>query len=196
MKETKVLLGLAAGAGIASRLGNVFAWFGFALLVVGATTFPILGVGAIWETQIQEKPVWGSVESCADVSDDKQKIADIDETLESDPSKKLTSDQFEWLDRMRLKYSSFDSDLCEEWTHARHSQFKDKSGWRYGGEVGLSGNYGLDRDLGYVSWFARAFPISLLTLASWLVIILLNYLLWGAARILPWKRAVPEATES
>ena len=197
MEEKKVLFGLAAGGGIASRLGNVFAWFGFALLVVGATTFPILGVGAIWETQIQEKPVWGSVESCADASEKKQKIADWDETLESDPRLELSSDIYELLDSQRLKYSSFNSDRCNRvFDHARSYQFKDKSRWFYGMEFSLTG-YRFERSggLGYTTWFSDTFPSSLLALSSWVVIILLNYLLWGAARILPWKRAVPEATE-
>jgi hypothetical protein len=203
MKTRKILLGLAGGGGIAGRLGNVFAWLGFALLAVSATTFPILGGGAIWETQIQEKPVWGPVESCADAGDNKQKLAKIFKQLEqkseSDPSQDSSNkDAYEKLDRLRISYSSFSGDNCDKtWDHARHYQFKEKSGWYYGTEYSLrSSRDRSNSELGYVSWFSETFPIPLLAFASWLVIILLNYLLWGAARILPWKRAVPEATES
>lgn len=199
MKTRQILLGLADGGGIASRLGNVFAWFGFALLAVSATTFPILGLGAIWETQIQEKPVWGPVESCAGAADNKQKLAEIfenfEEKLESDPGHRYNKDAYKRLDKLRIQYSSFDSDKCNrKQGHARHYQLKQKSGWYYGRQIELKWAH-QKRELGYVTWFSETLPISLFALASWLIIILLNYILWGAARVLPWRSPVSEATE-
>jgi hypothetical protein len=148
------------------RISNVIAWLGFGCLLI----LP-LGFGGLAYDQFSEKPLLiGEVQSCREI--------------QRSTNANLKAAYSHLVD---LEECSLYKNYAARWSYkgVTFGLTADVS-WRinrlgYGIDIpGYTHNVGTDLSGLIIPW---ALPL-------WLISVVLNYILFGSARLLPWKRAV------
>jgi len=164
---------------IRQRLGNVIAWVGFAALIFGVLPLTTLFLASVWEEMIQEQPKI-FILPCEK----------IDETLTN------FSD---------LVDAGFDADRCPASREVGYLRYKGVvGGATYRGQANFF--YGYDDKISehsvkeklaakgvgysYRTWsrlYSYFFEPTAALSSLWVLCLILNYIFYGSARVLPWK---------
>jgi hypothetical protein len=148
------------------RISNVIAWLGFGCLLI----LPV-GVGGLAYDQFREKPLLiGEVQSCREIQ------------RSTNASLKAA-----YTHLVDLEECSLYNDYAARWSYKGVTfGLTDDRAWlintlRYGIDIpGYTHNVGTDVADLIVPW---ALPL-------WLISVIANYILFGSARVLPWRKAV------
>lgn len=149
------------------RIGNVIAWLGFSCLLILS-----VGVGGLAYDQFREKPVLiGKVLSCKEIQrstmNHRQRIA----------FRRLVD----------LESCSYYDEYAARWSYKGFTfAFTDR-------RASPIGKLGDSIDIpGYAHNVGTDFAKSIIPWASplWLISLISNYILFGSARLLPWRNAV------
>ena len=185
---------------IRQRLGNVIAWVGLAALICGVLPLTVLTAGSIWEAEIQTQPSI-TVGECSLFSSDADQ--ERKETLSN-----LVRMGFE-PERCNLDYESnlpgphkraFERALISGQAFAL-VMWDDQPYFFYDSKEVLESKYSnphhnikrwlSDRKIGYSyrrfhihsDWYA----VLVIMTGLWIFILVINYIFYGSARVLPWK---------
>ena len=153
-------------SGVKHRLSNVLAWMGFVALL-GALPFILMIPGLIWEGN-QEEPST-RYETCT--------------KWRGMPDQPPLSGYYR-----DTKPPGFNYEECIGKTFGVWWDYKGETGWAY--------THSPRRPQSYVPGYRREwldagevfFDLAVISLPTWIVILVINYIFFGAFRALPWKR--------
>lgn len=166
---------------VRQRLSNVLAWVGFACFLLCVVPIAVITAGYIWETVIQEQPSAVANVSCnylLDYSEQDSDKAKFIAKMEKD-GLDLERCGTEGVDRLGIAmYGGEPYYFYLKSYQSTDDYIKQRLAWQ---DVGYS----------YRNWkkLFKKFAEGLFFIAAaWLLSLVLNYIFFGSARFLPWKK--------
>ena len=166
---------------VRQRLGNVLAWVGFACFLFGVVPMVVIAAGYIWETKIQEQPSAVTNVSCNYLLDASEQDSDAAKSIATIEKHGLDLERCgtEGVDRVGIAiYDGEDYYFYLKSYQSTDDYIKQRLAWQ---DVGYS----------YRNWkklFKKFADGLFFTAAAWLLSLILNYIFFGSARFLPWKK--------
>ena len=166
---------------VRQRLSNVLAWVGFACFLFGVVPIAVVTAGHFWETKIQEQPSAVTNVSCNYLLDASEQDSDEAKNIANIEKHGLDLERCgtEGVDRVGIAiYDGEDYYFYLESYQSTHDYIKQRLAWQ---DVGYSYKY-------WKNGFRAIEKFFIFIATAWLLSLVLNYIFFGSARFLPWKK--------